>query len=97
VDESETQNSHRHGECSLFRVFAGERHPGDVERMRKGPECLCPDYPKVSYAAQVDLGEDAVENVAEEMQAHTSNNGLSTLGAIQKELISVDSKLSEVQ
>lgn len=56
---------HGHGKSSLLRVGAGEGHPSDVERMREGSERLRPHDTKVSHAADIDLGEDAVEDVAE--------------------------------
>lgn len=54
-----------HSERALLRVRAGKRHPCDVQGMGESAECLRPDDTEVTDAAIVDLGEDAVEDVAE--------------------------------
>jgi hypothetical protein len=64
------QDSHGHGKRSFFGIVTSEGHPGDVERVREGPERLCPDDAKVlCSAAAVELGEATVEDVAEKMAA----------------------------
>jgi hypothetical protein len=53
-----------HRKRSFLRVRTGERHPGDVQRMRKGTENLCPDDTKVPYVAVTNLGKNSIEYVS---------------------------------
>jgi len=53
-----------HGQRPLLRIVAGQRHPGDVEGVRKRPEHLREDGAEVAGALAVELAEDAVEDVA---------------------------------
>lgn len=59
----------RHGESALFRVVAGERHPGDVQGVGEGSEDLRPDHAEVGDVAFAEFGEDAVEDVAQHVHA----------------------------
>lgn len=75
---------HGHGERAHFRVGAGKRHPGDVERVGEGLECLRPDHGKV--ACTLVLGdvhrESAVEHDAKKMAAETGNDCLGAFVAV---------------
>lgn len=46
--------------------------------MTKGPKRLRPDDPKESDAPHVDLGEDPIENISEQMQAHPRHDRLTS-------------------
>ena len=68
---------HGHGESSLFRIIASQRHPCDVERMRKCAECLGEDNTEVADSSAVEFREDAVEDIAQKMHAQSGDDCLS--------------------
>lgn len=70
---------HCHGQGPFLGVVAGERHPCHIQRMREGAEGLSPDDSEVANSAEVDLGEDAIEHVAEEMHTHSGYHRLPAL------------------
>lgn len=71
-------NSQGHRKSTLLGIGAGERHPRDVQRMRESAKGLRPDNAKVPHIAVVDLGEDAVENVTQEMATEARHDGFTT-------------------
>ena len=81
VDGNEVKEQTRrltwHGQSPLLRVVAGQRHPSNVERVGEGTKRLGPDNAKVTHASLVrQLGEGAVENVAEQVHAEAGHDGL---------------------
>lgn len=72
-------DDHSHGQSADFGILAGERHPGNVERVAEGAKSLGPDNAKVTGSLESGVvGEDAVQDVAEQMAGHASNDGLAT-------------------
>jgi len=53
-----------HGERPLLGIVAGQRHPGDVQRLGDGPEYLREDDAEVAGAALADAAENPVQDVA---------------------------------
>jgi hypothetical protein len=58
-----------HSKRPLLRIVASQRHPRNIQSVRKSPEHLREDHAEVAGALAVELAEDAVENVAEHVQA----------------------------
>lgn len=71
-------DEHGHGDCSLFGIGTGERHPGDVERMREGSEDLSPDDTEVLGFFLFELGEATVEDVTNHVTSKTCDDSLTT-------------------
>src|SRR5690625_2790364 len=67
-----------HGECALLRVGARERQPRDIQGVRKGAKGLRPDNAKVADASERDVGEGAVEDVAQQMAEEADHDGLAS-------------------
>jgi hypothetical protein len=80
---------HGHGQSSLFRISACQRHPGDVERVGEGAESLCPDNAKVARTTAGNLSEGTVEDVSENMRAQTSNHSRASLVTIRDSEVSM--------
>ena len=72
-----------HGKSPLLGIRASKRHPSDVQRMRECAECLRPHDAEILYATPTpELGEDAIENVTEEMAAEACHDGFATSIAV---------------
>lgn len=77
-NEHDLVNLQRHRKRTLLGVSASERHPCDVQWVRKGTKGLRPHNAEVSHIAIVDLGEDAIEDVAQEMATEARHDGFTT-------------------
>jgi len=88
---------HGHGECSFLRIFARERHPGNIERVRESSKSLGPHNAKVSYALAGHFSENSVHNVGEQVHAETGDGGFSSAvaapGQISKKHVAAMSRI----
>jgi hypothetical protein len=62
-------NLQSHSKRPLLRIVASQRHPRDVKSVGEGSEHLREDDAKVAGALAVELAENAVEDVAEHVEA----------------------------
>lgn len=65
----DASNLQSHSKRPLLRIRARQRQPRNIQRMRERPKDLRPHDAEVADAAGWNLGEDAVENVAEQVHA----------------------------